>query len=67
MRLIELVKQLQKNDVPMRKTKSGYLIYTPDRKFVSVHVTESDFRAVPNTIARLKRHGLDVEPLLKGK
>jgi hypothetical protein len=62
-----LAKVLHKHDVPMLRTKSGYLIKTPDGSLVAIHVTESDHRALANTIARLKRHGLDVEPLMKGK
>ena len=62
----ELLKALKRNHVPMKTTKAGYLVKTPDGYIVTVHNTPSDRRAMMNMITRFKRHGLDIESILKG-
>jgi hypothetical protein len=41
-----------------RETTAGFFIYCPSGATFSFHKTESDHRALRNTIARAKRAGL---------
>jgi len=56
-----LIRDLITAGVPVKDTKAGWLIGAPDGSSISVHRTESDHRAIKNTMARLKRAGINLE------
>ena len=48
----------------LRRTRKGYQAYPPDRSHrpIGIHLTESDHRAMSNTLARLRRAGAPLAP-----
>lgn len=44
----------------VRETKDGWAFYPPEGRPVHVHRTPSDWRAMKNDVARLRRNGLPV-------
>lgn len=57
----KLIRDLASAGVPIKDTKSGWLIGAPDGTSIAVHRTESDHRAMKNTMARLKRAGVQLD------
>lgn len=57
----KLIRDLASAGVPIKDTKSGWLIGAPDGTSIAVHRTESDHRAIKNTMARLKRAGVQLD------
>lgn len=61
--LKNLIKAAQSwNGWRVAETKNGWMIYPPDKNLpgILVHATESDHRAMRNTIARLRRAGAPI-------
>jgi hypothetical protein len=54
----KLIKQLERQGARVRRTKSGYAIFT-DAGSMGFHLTTSDWRANKNIRAQLERIGLD--------
>ncbi len=59
--LKELLADLNALGISVRETKSGYQVLTPNGGLVTIHRTESDRRAIKNTLARLKRAGVTLD------
>lgn len=59
--LRELFSKLKDAGIEVRDTKAGWQILAPDGSTITVHRTESDHRAMKNTLARLKRAGVQLD------
>lgn len=57
----KLIKKLTSLGVPVRDTKSGWMIQAPDGSSIAVHRTESDHRAIKNTLSRLRKAGIQLD------
>ena len=57
----KLIKQLTALGVPVRDTKSGWMVLAPDGSSIAVHRTESDHRAIKNTLSRLRKAGIQLD------
>lgn len=54
----ELFEEADKQGWRRRDTKDGVQLFAPDGVgIVTVHLTETDHRALRNTIARMRKHG----------
>ncbi len=54
----ELVREAERQGWRVEPIGDGYQLYAPDGEtIVTIHVTESDVRALRNTIARMRRVG----------
>lgn len=49
---------LERQGCTIKKTHAGFMIQCPDGSAVTVHGTESDYRAMQNTRSRIRRAGL---------
>lgn len=58
----KLLKTLEAQGARLKKRKSGYMAFPPDRskRAVMIHLTPSDHRAWDNMIAELRKSGFDL-------
>lgn len=54
-----LLEKLEAQGWRIERTRKGFMCYPPDKskQSVLIHGSESDHRAMKNTLARLKRNG----------
>lgn len=57
----QLIIRLRDLGIEVRDTKAGHMVLAPDGSTVTIHRTESDHRAMKNTMARLKRAGVQLD------
>lgn len=57
----QLFSKLTDAGIPVQQTKAGWQVLAPDGSIITVHRTESDHRAMKNTMARLKRAGVQLD------
>ena len=57
----KLIKRLTDLGVPVRDTKAGWMVLAPDGTSITIHRTESDHRAIKNTLSRLKKAGVQLD------
>lgn len=57
----QLFSKLTDAGIAVQQTKAGWQILAPDGSIITVHRTESDNRAMKNTMARLKRAGVQLD------
>lgn len=57
----QLFSKLTDAGITVQQTKAGWQVLAPDGSIITVHRTESDHRAMKNTMARLKRAGVQLD------
>ena len=54
----ELIKAAKRQGWRVKKTKKGYLLFDPSGRYqVLVHTTHSDWRALRNSLSRMRQYG----------